>query len=86
MSISDVKLEQGDLSEAWSEPDAEYATVAMRFSLVDARLDRKTGKVIDGSLSDRTEITEIWTFVRQPGGRPQDWQLTAIQSQEDVQA
>lgn len=84
--IADVKLEQGDLSEAWKEPDAEYATVAMRFSLIDARLDRKSGRVVDGSLSQRTEITEIWTFVRQPGGRPQDWRLSAIQSQEDVDA
>ena len=31
--VSDVKLEQGDLSEAWAEDGREYATVAMRFSM-----------------------------------------------------
>ena len=29
-SVSDVKLLQGDLAEAWREGDSEYATVAMR--------------------------------------------------------
>ena len=77
--ISDVKLEQGDLSEAWQEPGAEYATVAMRFSLNDSQVDRRTGQTIPGSATGRTEITEIWTFVRQPNGQPQDWQLSAIQ-------
>ena len=33
--ISDVKLLQGDLAEAWREGDDEYATVAMRYSLND---------------------------------------------------
>ena len=31
--ITDVKLLQGDLSEAWREGSDEYATVAMRYSL-----------------------------------------------------
>ena len=31
--LSDVKLLQGDLSEAWREGDKEYASVAMRYSL-----------------------------------------------------
>ena len=31
--ITDVRLEQGDLAEAWREGNVEYATVAMRFSL-----------------------------------------------------
>jgi predicted lipid-binding transport protein (Tim44 family) len=33
--ISDVKLLQGDLAEAWREGDTDYATVAMRYSLID---------------------------------------------------
>jgi len=33
--VTDVKLLQGDLSEAWREGNAEYASVAMRISLVD---------------------------------------------------
>lgn len=83
--ISGIKLLQGDLSEAWKERDAEYATVAMRFSLTDAIVDRKTGKVIEGSLTEPQEMTEIWTFLRRPGGSPADWQLTAVQSEDNDQ-
>ena len=40
---SDVKLLQGDLSEAWQEPGTDYATVAMRFSMIEVKLDRNYG-------------------------------------------
>src|SRR3978361_2105545 len=67
--VSDVKLLQGDLAEAWREGDTDYASVALRFSLVDKTLDRGTGRVVAGS--DRpTEATEVWTFVRPRGT---DW-------------
>jgi predicted lipid-binding transport protein (Tim44 family) len=76
--VGDVKLLQGDLAEAWSEGDAQYATVAMRFTLTDKTLDRTTGRVVEGS--DRPqEATELWTFVRAPRGT---WQLSAIQQAE----
>ncbi len=74
--ISDVKLLQGDLSEAWREADGEYATVAMRFSLKDAVLDRRTNAVLEGSLTEPAEALEVWTFRRVPGG---NWLLSAIQ-------
>jgi hypothetical protein len=35
-----VKLLQGDVAEAWREGDDDYATVAMRYSMVDRTLDR----------------------------------------------
>jgi predicted lipid-binding transport protein (Tim44 family) len=73
--ISDVKLLQGDLSEAWRESTVEYATLAMRFSRVDQTLDRATGRLIDGALHPQ-EATELWTFRRTAGG---SWVLTAIQ-------
>ncbi|MSP05079.1 MAG: Tim44 domain-containing protein, partial [Acetobacteraceae bacterium] len=46
--VSDVKLLQGDLAEAWSEQGREYATVAMRFGLIDITRDA-TGRVVDGN-------------------------------------
>lgn len=73
--VTNVKLEQGDLSEAWAEPGREYATVAMRFSMIDVTTDA-AGRVVDGDPQRRTQATEIWTFLRAPGGR---WVLTAIQ-------
>ena len=44
--ISGVKLLQGDVSEAWREGTDEYATVAMRFSLIDVKVDGKVVKAV----------------------------------------
>lgn len=71
----DVRLEAGDLSEAWTENGQDYATVAMRFSLVDVTTDA-TGRVVEGHPTERETATEIWTFTRRPGT---DWVLSAIQ-------
>ncbi len=73
--VSEVKLLQGDLAEAWREGGAEYATVAMRFALVDRTLDRSSGRLVDGSESPQ-EVTELWTFLRSGQGH---WLLSAIQ-------
>jgi predicted lipid-binding transport protein (Tim44 family) len=72
----DVRLEQGDLAEAWREGAREYATVAMRFSLVDVTREVATGRVVEGDLAERQTATELWTFVRVQGG---PWTLSAIQ-------
>ncbi len=74
-TVSDIRLEQGDLSEAWAEPGREYATVAMRFSMLDVTRDGG-GHVVDGSPTERVTATEVWTFLRAAGGR---WILSAIQ-------
>lgn len=73
--VSDVRMEQGDLSEAWNEGGREFATVAMRYSLIDVTTDL-TGRVVDGSPNERQNVTELWTFVRARGG---SWLLSAIQ-------
>jgi predicted lipid-binding transport protein (Tim44 family) len=74
-TVTDVRLDKGDLSQAWSEGSREYATVAMRFSMVDVTRDAQ-GRVVDGSPNERQTVTEVWTFVRSAGGR---WILSAIQ-------
>ncbi|ABD87088.1 Tim44 domain-containing protein [Rhodopseudomonas palustris] len=73
--VSDVKLLQGDLAEAWREGETDYASVAMRFSLVDKTIDTATGKLVEGS-EQPTEATEVWTFARRRGS---EWELSAIQ-------
>lgn len=74
--VSDVKLLQGDLAEAWREGNLDYATVAMRFSLINALYERATGKIVDGSATVPQEVTEHWTFVRPRGAA---WKLSGIQ-------
>ena len=74
--VEAVKLEQGDLSEAWSEGGIDYATVAMRFSMIDVTRRIADGTIVDGSDRERTEATEVWTFLRSRGG---SWILSAIQ-------
>ncbi|HEY7579068.1 MAG TPA: TIM44-like domain-containing protein [Acetobacteraceae bacterium] len=73
--VTDVRLLQGDLAQAWSEGGREYATVAMRFSMVDVTVDA-SGRIVDGNPNEHVTATELWTFVRSPGGR---WILSAIQ-------
>jgi predicted lipid-binding transport protein (Tim44 family) len=74
-TVSGVKLLQGDLSEAWREGPTDYATVALRYSLIDKTVETATGKIVEGSETP-TEVTDIWTFTRRPGS---GWELSAIQ-------
>jgi predicted lipid-binding transport protein (Tim44 family) len=72
--VSGVKLLQGDLAEAWSEGNADYATVAMHFALKDSMVERSSGRTVEGG--EPSEVTELWTFMRARGG---GWLLSAIQ-------
>jgi len=74
--ISGVRLVSGDLAEAWREGSVEYATVAMRYALAEAVLDRQSGRVVEGDLEAPTELTEVWTFRRDDRG---PWKVSAIQ-------
>ena len=73
--VSGTKLLQGDLAEAWREGDTDFASVAMRFSMVDKTVDRTTGRLVEGS-EQPSEATEVWTFLRPRGA---NWELSAIQ-------
>jgi predicted lipid-binding transport protein (Tim44 family) len=74
--VSDAKLAQGDLSEAWREAGADYATVAMRFTILDMMVERASGRIVSGDPAKPEMVTEVWTFRRPSGGA---WQLSAIQ-------
>jgi predicted lipid-binding transport protein (Tim44 family) len=73
--VTDVHLVQGDLAQGWREGNSEYATVAMRFSMIDVTRDA-SGRIVDGSPTEHVTATELWTFIRSQGGR---WILSAIQ-------
>jgi predicted lipid-binding transport protein (Tim44 family) len=72
--VTDVRLEQGDLAEAWNEGGVDYATVAMRFALTDRMVERASGRTVEDGVPGET--TELWTFMRARGG---GWLLSAIQ-------
>jgi len=74
--VRDVRLLQGDLAQAWNEGGRDYATVAMRFSMIDVTRDM-AGRVVDGSPNEHVSATELWTFLRASGGG--HWILSAIQ-------
>ena len=74
-TVSDVRLLQGDLAQAWTEGGRDYATVAMKFSMIDITLNA-AGQIVDGSQTEHVTATELWTFVRARGGQ---WILSAIQ-------
>jgi predicted lipid-binding transport protein (Tim44 family) len=74
--VSGGKLLQGDLAEAWREAGADYATVAMRFEIIDVMAERTTGRIVAGDPAKPELVTEVWTFRRPIGGA---WQLSAIQ-------
>ncbi|MDO8981954.1 MAG: Tim44 domain-containing protein [Afipia sp.] len=73
--VSDIKLLQGDLAESWREGATDYATVALRYGLIDKTIERASGKIVEGSEAPQ-EVTDVWTFVRRPGSQ---WELSAIQ-------
>jgi predicted lipid-binding transport protein (Tim44 family) len=80
--VEHVTLLKGDLQEAWSEGELEYATARLRWSAVDymVALPAANGSgqevIVRGDPSRAAEATEMWTFVRSHGGR---WLLSAIQ-------
>jgi predicted lipid-binding transport protein (Tim44 family) len=73
--VSGTKLLQGDLAESWREGDSDFASVAMRFSMIDKTVDRVSGRLVEGS-EQPSEATEVWTFLRPRGA---NWELSAIQ-------
>ena len=76
-----VELLKGDVREAWSEDDQDYATVDLRWNARDYTVSTtiprgEPGYLIEGSEETPTESYEVWTFMRVRDGR---WLLSAIQ-------
>jgi predicted lipid-binding transport protein (Tim44 family) len=79
--VEDVELINGDVREAWTEGNLEYATVALHWHARDwtnrtDKRDSEPGWLVDGDPHKPTEAQELWTFARSPGGH---WLLSAIQ-------
>ena len=79
--VEGVELLQGDVREAWTEHDMDYATVSLRWNARDYTVSTTIprgdpGYLIEGSEETSTESREVWTFMRVRDGR---WLLSAIQ-------
>ena len=74
--VTNTRLIDAEVSEAWREASGDYATIAMRYESRDVMLDRTTGAIKDMSQGGITETLEYWTFVRGADGV---WKLSAIQ-------
>lgn len=74
--VSGTELLEAEIAEAWSEDDADYATVAMQYHSIDVMRDRTTGAIVKGDPTQLTRTTELWTFVRDSRN---PWRLSAIQ-------
>ena len=57
--VTDVKLLQGDLAEAWREGDSDYATVPMKFALKDSMVERASGRTVEGGEQTRSGIVDL---------------------------
>ncbi len=81
--VEGVELLKGDVREAWSEDNRDYATVDLRWNARDYTVSTtiprgEPGYLIEGSEGTSTESCEVWTFMRVQDGR---WLLSAIQQQ-----
>jgi predicted lipid-binding transport protein (Tim44 family) len=81
--VEGVELLKGDVREAWSEDNRDYATVDLRWNARDYTVSTtisrgEPGYLIEGSEDTSTETCEVWTFMRVRDGR---WLLSAIQQQ-----
>lgn len=74
--VSGTELLEAEVAEAWSEGDADYATIAMKYQSIDILRDRTTGAIVQGNPTQPTRATELWTFVRDSRA---PWRLSAIQ-------
>ncbi len=76
-TVENVELLRGDLREAWDEGHLHYATAYLQWRALDytVRADR-TDVVVNGNPTRPSDVAELWTFARSPGGH---WLLSAIQ-------
>ena len=74
--VSATRLLDAEVSEAWSEPSGDYATIVMRYESIDVMRNRTTGLIVSGAGHMPSETVELWTFVRSAGS---PWKLSAIQ-------
>lgn len=74
-----VSIDSADITAAELRGRAAQLTVRFQSKLVTATHD-KDGNVIDGSAEKVTDVTDVWTFARDPSSRDPNWKLVATEA------
>jgi predicted lipid-binding transport protein (Tim44 family) len=74
-----IGIRSADIVEAYMEDRAAHVTVKFVSDQVSVVRDKK-GDVIDGDPDHITEVTDFWTFARDPRARDLNWMLVATRS------
>ena len=69
-----TRLADALVREAYWDTDNNNTTLVMKVALTDSMVERASGRTVEGG--ERSEVTELWTFMRARGG---NWLLSAIQ-------
>ncbi len=74
-----VGIEKADLVDAHGDNTELRVTVRFVSELISATRNQG-GDIIDGSASKVTEVTDIWTFARDPRDNDPNWRLVATEA------
>jgi predicted lipid-binding transport protein (Tim44 family) len=72
--VTEVRLQQADACEAWTNGRRDFATVCLQFSMVDVLRDN-SGRIVDGSETERVSVRQYWRFMRTARAR---WIVSAV--------
>lgn len=81
MEFKFVGIDKAEITEAALKGQAEQVTVRFQSKLISATYD-EGGNVIDGDAVHVSDVTDIWTFVRDISSRDPNWKLVATESVE----
>lgn len=81
MEFKFVGIDKAEIKEAALKGGTEQVTVRFQSKLISTTYD-DSGNVIDGDPVHVSDVTDIWTFVRDISSRDPNWKLVATESVE----
>ena len=79
VETSFVGIDKADIIEAELKNKAAQVTVKFVSELITATRDQE-GRIIDGDPKKVREVTDIWTFSREPASKDPNWKLVATEA------
>jgi predicted lipid-binding transport protein (Tim44 family) len=75
--LESIAIRKVEIVDAGSVNNEDFVTILFTANLLDYTVDEKTGKVIEGSMTEPVKFAEKWTWARPVG--TQDWKLEGIE-------